>query len=142
MGDRDEIRRVIETAYIEGIHLEQDDAKVNAGFHPEFRMLVRQDGKILKVDPEAFLSKVKERRLNDPAFFEKELTYEIPMIDIEGTTAAARIELSRNGVHLFTDYQLLYKFADGWRIVSKTFHAHDLKHDAGEPASGSHRRRG
>jgi len=124
MGDRDDIRRIIETAYIEGIHEEQDDDKVKAGFHPEFRMLIRRDAEVLKVDPEAFLAKLKERRVSDPGFFEQELAYEIPMIDIEGTTAVARIELSRGGVHLFTDYQLFYKFDDGWKIVSKTFHSH------------------
>ena len=124
MGDRDDIRQVIEMAYIEGIHAEQDDAKVKAGFHPEFRMLVRRDADLLTVDPESFLAKVKERRAVDPGFFEQELAYEIPMIDIEGATAVARIELSRGGVHLFTDFQLLYKFDDGWKIVSKTFHSH------------------
>ena len=46
------------------------------------------------------------------------------MIDIQDTAAVARIELSRGGKHLFTDYQLLYKFDDPWKIVSKIFHAH------------------
>lgn len=124
MGDRDDIRQVIERAYIEGIHRDQDEAKVKAGFHPEFRMLVRQDAGILKVDPGAFLQKVKERRETDPGFFEGALTYDIPLIDIEGSAAVARIELTRGGEHLFTDYQLLYKFDDGWKIVSKVFHAH------------------
>jgi hypothetical protein len=124
MGDRDDIRRVIERAYIEGIHLEQDDAKVREGFHPEFRMLVRSDADVLKVDPQTFLQRVKDRRASDPGFFEEELTYDIPMIDVEGTAAVARIELSRAGKHLFTDFQLLYKFSDGWKIVSKTFHSH------------------
>jgi len=125
MGDREDIRRVIERAYIERIHQEQDDAKVKAGFHPEFRMLVRRDAEILKVDPETFLAKVKERRETDPGVFEGELTYDIPLIDVEGTAAVARIELSRGGKHLFTDYQLLYRFEDGWKIVSKIFHSHN-----------------
>jgi len=123
MGDRDDIRLVIERAYIEGIHLEQDEGKVKEGFHPEFRMLVRRDAEIAKVDPGTFLAKVKERREADPGFLEEELTYEIPLIDVEGTAAAARIELSRGGKHLYTDYQLLYRFEDGWKIVSKIFHS-------------------
>jgi len=124
LGDREDIRRVIERAYIEGIHLEQDDEKVNDGFHPAFRMLVRKGGEVDTVDPTAFLAMVKARRENDPASFEAELTYDIPLIDVAQTTAVARIELFRSGVHLWTDYQLLYRFGDGWKIVSKTFHAH------------------
>ncbi|MBU0595135.1 nuclear transport factor 2 family protein [Candidatus Bipolaricaulota bacterium] len=124
MGDQEDIRWVIERAYIEGIHQDQDEAKVEAGFHPEFRMLVRRDEEIVKVDPGAFLQKVKERREADPGFFEEALTYDIPLVDVEGTAAVARIELYRGGVHLFTDYQLLYRFDDGWKIVSKVFHSH------------------
>jgi len=124
MGDRDDIRRVIETGYIEGIHLEQSDDKVKAAFHPEFRMLVRRDDAVLQVDPLTFLEKVKESRASKPEFFERELAYEIPLIDVEGTAAVARIELSRGGVHLYTDFMQLYKFSDGWKIVSKNFHTH------------------
>jgi hypothetical protein len=124
VGDREDIRRVIEQAYIEGIHLEQDGEKVHSGFHPAFRMLVRKGEEIDTIDPAAFLAMVKARRENDPAVFEPELTYDIPLIDVAQTTAVARIELFRGGVHLWTDYQLLYRFDDGWKIVSKTYHAH------------------
>ena len=62
--------------------------------------------------------------MSDPAFFEGELTYDLPLIDVEGEAAVARIELFRGGKHLFTDYQLLYKFDDGWKIVSKVYHSH------------------
>ena len=126
MSDKDEmqIRQVIETAYIQGIHLEQSEEKVRSGFHPEFRMLVRNGDRIDKVGPEDFLRLVTERREKDPSFFEQPLAFEIPMIDVQDTAAVARIELSRGGKHLFTDYQLLYKFGDQWRIASKIFHAH------------------
>lgn len=121
MDERENIRQVIERAYIEGIHLEQDAAKVQAGFHPEFRMLVRKGAGIAKVDPEAFRQMVATRRKDDPAAFEQPLTFEIPMIDVELSAATARIELNRGGKHLFTDFMLLYKFDDGWKIVSKAF---------------------
>ena len=121
MGERENIHQVIEQAYIQGIHIEQDAAKVQSGFHPEFRMLVRKGAEIAKVDPEAFRQMVETRRTNDPAAFEEPLTFEIPMIDVEKTAATARIELYRGGKHLFTDFMLLYMFDDGWKIVSKAF---------------------
>ena len=118
------IREVIERAYIEGIHLEQDEEKVRRGFHPEFRMLVRRGEEVLPVDSGTFLARVIDRRREDPAAFESELSYEIEVLDRAETAAVARIDLSRSGVHQFTDYMLLYRFADGWKIVSKAFHAY------------------
>ncbi len=44
------------------------------------------------------------------------------MIDITGTAAVVRLELFRDGVHVFTDYLSLYKFSEGWKIVSKIFY--------------------
>ena len=32
-----------------------------------------------------------------------------------------RVEVYRDGKHTFTDYLLLYKFADDWKIVSKAY---------------------
>ena len=45
-------------------------------------------------------------------------------VDITGTTALVKLELHREGKLIFTDYLALYKFSEGWRIVSKTFYKH------------------
>ena len=124
MSDRETIRRVIEEGYIQGIHEEQDAAKVERAFHPEFRMLVRRDGDVCKVSPAAFLEMMIGRRKENPGFFEQPLTFEIPTIDVEGNAAVVRVEISRSGTRLFTDFILLYRFGEGWKIVSKIFQAH------------------
>jgi hypothetical protein len=49
---------------------------------------------------------------------------EFPRVDVSGTGASARVEIFRDGKHTFTDYLLLYKFADGWKIVSKAYYSH------------------
>jgi hypothetical protein len=47
------------------------------------------------------------------------------MIDVTGYTAMAKIRLIENGSRLlFTDYLLLYKFTEGWKIVQKTYMRH------------------
>jgi ketosteroid isomerase-like protein len=38
--------------------------------------------------------------------------------------AVARVEVHRDGKHIFTDYLSLYRFADGWKIVGKIFQSH------------------
>ena len=45
-------------------------------------------------------------------------------VDITGNNAVVKLELFRNDKKIFTDYLVLYKFAEGWRIVSKTFFRH------------------
>jgi hypothetical protein len=42
-------------------------------------------------------------------------------VDITNNEAVARVEVHRDGKHIFTDYLSLYKFADGWKIVGKIF---------------------
>ena len=124
MNDREAVRRVIAKGYVEGIHEAQDAAKVERGFHPAFRMLVRNGDEIAEVGPEAFLEMMIERRKNDPAFFAQPLAFETPSIDVEGNAAVVRVEITRGGNHLFTDFILLYKFGEDWKIVSKIFQSH------------------
>jgi len=45
-------------------------------------------------------------------------------IDVTGTAAVAKIELLREGKLIFTDYLMLYKFEEGWKIVGKTYFRH------------------
>jgi hypothetical protein len=46
---------------------------------------------------------------------------EFPLVDITNNEAVARVEVHRDGKHIFTDYLSLYSFADGWKIVGKIF---------------------
>jgi len=34
----------------------------------------------------------------------------------------ARVELFKEGKHLFTDYMSLYRFQEGWKIVAKKYY--------------------
>jgi hypothetical protein len=45
-------------------------------------------------------------------------------IDITGNAAVVKLDLFRDTRKIFTDYLVLYKFSEGWRIVSKTFYRH------------------
>ena len=45
-------------------------------------------------------------------------------VDITGSAASVKLELYQNGSRIFTDYLSLYKFPDGWKIMSKTYYRH------------------
>ena len=51
--------------------------------------------------------------------------YKFININVTGYTAVAIAEIIRkNGWHEYTDYLSLYKFDDGWKIVSRIAYKH------------------
>jgi hypothetical protein len=118
---REAIRRVIEEAYIRGIHETQDEATVRSGFHPDFAMLVLQDNTMLKVGLEEWLVRVEALKAGNPELWSAETTCEFLLIDAAGKAAVAKLEVYKGDTFFSTDYMLLYKFEEGWKIVSKVF---------------------
>jgi ketosteroid isomerase-like protein len=122
-GDRAAVEEVVRTAYVEGVHVKGDPALMRKGFHPDFRMYVLRDGALSVVTLDEWAARIEKgtRERQGPA---PEVKHEFARVDVEGNAAVARVELHRGGKHVFTDFLSLYRFADGWKIVAKTFHAH------------------
>jgi hypothetical protein len=89
------------------VHIKADAALMRGGVHPSFRMLVLKDGVLTPVTLDEWAARI-----------------EFTDVDVTGDAAVVRLELHRGGKHTFTDYLSLYRFPDGWKIVSKIFHAH------------------
>ena len=115
------IKQVIEKAYIQGIHGNQDENIVKSGFHQEFNMLVLQEDTIEKFTVDEWLKRIENMKVENPKLWETETTYDFRLIDITGYAAVAKLDVYRGEVHFSTDYMFLYKFKNGWRIVSKIF---------------------
>lgn len=115
------IRAVIEESYIRGIHVDGDVEAIRSGFHPEFVMLIFEEGGIRRLPIGEWIESIEKRGDTYPR---EGIGHEIEILDVTGDAAVARIDLYREGTHLFTDYMSLYRFADGWKIVSKIFHRH------------------
>ena len=119
--EQDAIKQVIKEAYIRGIHTTQDESEVRSGFHPDFAMLVLQKDELEKVDVDLWLERVESMKADNPEMWSTETTYTFDMIDIAGPAAVAKLNVHKGSVHFSTDYMLLYKFEDDWKIVSKIF---------------------
>jgi ketosteroid isomerase-like protein len=122
--DASDVKAVIQSAYVEGVHVKLDAAKMRKGFHPDFRMLVLKDGKMSAVTLEEWISRMELREKENPNAPRPAIKADFPMVNVTGNAAVARVEITRDGKHTFTDYLSLYKFPDGWMIVSKIFQAH------------------
>ncbi len=118
------IQKVIEKAYVKGIHINRDPEAIRSGFHPEFNMLVLREDKITKVPIENWIAKIEESKKKNPEPSDVETTHNFSLVDITGDAAVAKIEIFKDSKHVFTDYMSLYKFDDGWKIVNKIFHHH------------------
>jgi len=118
---KEAIKQVIEKAYIQGIHGNQDEETVKSGFHRDFAMLVLQDNKLEKVMVDEWLPRVEVMKKENPDLWEAETRHTFELVDIAGYAAVAKLEVYKGDTYFSTDYMLLYKFEEGWRIVSKIF---------------------
>ena len=122
--DASDVKAVIQSAYVDGVHVKLDPAEMRKGFHPDFRMLVLKDGKMTAVTLEEWIGRMEAGAKKNPDAPRPAIKAEFPMVNVTGNAAVARVEIYRDGKHTFTDYLSLYKFPDGWMIVGKIFQAH------------------
>lgn len=74
----------------------------------------------------AWVARTAERKA-DPGFdaSENEWQHHFAAVDVTGGSASVKLELSRDGKLVYTDYLSLLKFDSGWRIVAKVYHRHE-----------------
>jgi hypothetical protein len=116
-SDEDQIRQVITSAYIDGLHMNGSRDDIRAGFHPDFVMKVLGDNGVTDVTIEEWIARLPAEG-NAPGY---EVTARFPQVIVTGTAAVAQVEVMYDGDQVFTDYMSLYRFPEGWRIVAKIF---------------------
>ncbi|NDJ76331.1 MAG: nuclear transport factor 2 family protein [Chloroflexi bacterium] len=119
--ERRAIEHVIETAYIKGIHGNQDETTVKSGFHPDFAMLVLRDNAIEKVTVDDWLTRLEGMKAENPALWTAETRHTFELVDVTAYSAVAKLEVFKGDTYFSTDYMLLYRFENGWQIVSKIY---------------------
>lgn len=123
-SDADAVKAVVQTAYVEGVHANPDADAMRRGFSPDFRMLILRDGKMSSVTLEEWIGRMEANRKQNPNAPKPSVRAEFPIVDVTANEAVVKVELYRDGKHAFTDLLLLYKFPDGWKIVSKIFQSY------------------
>jgi hypothetical protein len=121
--DEEKIRAVVNSAYIEGIQNRGSSEQIRRGFHHTFEMLRFVDNEVKPYPIEDWITAIEKAKAdNTPA--QPRAEGKFITIDVTGTAAVVKLEVYREGKKTFTDYLSLYKFADGWRIVSKIYNRH------------------
>lgn len=123
--EEEAIKKVIQTAYVDGLQNEGDAAKIDAGFHPGFDLLgIAKGDNIWKLPIYTW----RENAVNDvktgkkPKTGDDLVTVNFLTVDIAGTAAVVKLEFLVGGKKTYIDYISLYKFESGWKIVNKIFY--------------------
>jgi hypothetical protein len=120
--DEEAIKALVQTAYVDGLQNLGDLQKTRAGFHPDFVLLGLKDGKLTRLPIADWIASAEKRKAEGQ---KPPLTVcKFLLVDVTGNAAVVKLELHREGKHIFTDYLSLYKFPDGWKIVAKIYYRH------------------
>ncbi|OQY02028.1 MAG: hypothetical protein B6I20_07330 [Bacteroidetes bacterium 4572_117] len=123
--EEDAIKQVIQTAYVEGLLNEGNFEKIDKGFHPNFELLgIGKGNEMWRYSLTDWKKSVeKDLKLGElPKKAKDKVSIKFLSIDITEIVAVAKFEFYVGNKLTYVDYQSLYKFPDGWRIVSKVFY--------------------
>ena len=120
-----EVKNLIEKAYINGAFNALDPDAMAAGFHPDFAIFSAKGESIQKYPIKDWVESVRKRKAADGFDPDKnKWEHQFAAVDVTGGSASAKIELSKDGKKIYTDYLSLLKFDSGWKIVAKVYHKH------------------
>lgn len=120
-----EVKDLIEKAYIHGAFNELNPEAMAAGFHKDFAIFSAKGESLQRYEIADWVEGVKKRKASadfDPA--KNVWEHKFAHVDVTGNSASAKVELSKDGKHIYTDYLSLLKFDSGWKIVAKVYTKH------------------
>ncbi len=123
--EKQSIKDVIQTAYVEGLQNEGDIKKIDSGIHPDFKLIgISPNDKMWELPIKEWKEKTLKRKKEGKLPREKDnlISVKFLSIDITGTAAVAKIEFYVVDELKYIDYISLYKFDTGWKMVNKIFY--------------------
>jgi hypothetical protein len=121
--EKNEVKSLIESAYLNGAFNDLDTASMKMGFHPVFKIHGVKEGELMAYPIADWIESIEKKKAS-PDYTPKKWDYKFAYVDVTGIAASAKIELSKDGKHVYTDYLSLLKFEDGWKITDKVYYRH------------------
>lgn len=119
------VKDIINLAYVGGIHNGGPIDDIRKGFHPNFIMFAQTNNNAVKQTPiEDWIKNIEAARAKDPNVNPVKAVAKFTSVNVVGSSASVTLDLFRGDKKVFTDHLLLYKFSEGWRIIGKSFYRH------------------
>ena len=120
-----EIKALIESSYIHGAFNELNPEAMTNGFHKDFAIFSAKGEELSRYEIADWVNGVKKRQGSENFDPKKNVwEHKFAIVDVTGSSAIAKVELSNDGNHVYTDYLSLLKFDTGWKIVAKVYTKH------------------
>ncbi len=131
--DQEAIKKLIQSAYVEGLQNEGNLDKIDKGFHPGFNLIGIGQGKQSWKLPIYNWKEITKKKLEEGKLPEKNkdkmVSVKFLSVDVTGTAAVVKLEFYVGEKLTYVDYLSLYKFEGDWNIVSKIFYKFPEKKD-------------
>jgi len=124
-AEKNEIEKVVKNCYFNGAFNKLDYRAMEKGFHEDFAIFSAKGNDLSRYEIADWIASVKKRS-GDSSYDKSKAAMDcrIVSIDITGGAASVKVEMSKKGKMIYTDYLSLLKFADGWKIAAKVYHGH------------------
>ena len=113
------IEKLILECYLEPLYLDKSLDKIAKGFHPDFSMYVLYQGEFYLTPRDEWIERIKETRSRNLP--KKEYKWEFDLVDHDKQTAVVKLIILENDSLKYVDYLTLYKFKEGWKVITKQF---------------------
>jgi len=123
-AEKAEVIKAIEDAYLNGVMNIGDPEAINKGFHDTFSLKGIRDGRMSELKKARWIEIVAKNKADGKYPPEVKTRFKYPLVDITETTAVVKIKFFRGDTQIYTDYLLLLKFSDGWKITDKIYVQH------------------
>ena len=118
-SEKEKIKKVIRESLVDAAGNYWDLEKWKKGFHPEFTGLTRVGVELEKDTFSDWEEAIKTMEIKEPEGHGQLITGRIPQIDIRGHMGMAEVKIYYGTTLNETAYILLFRFSDGWKVVSK-----------------------
>ena len=123
----DAIEEVVQIAF-DAYYNDGDIELIKKYFHPGSNLLsMTRDNSLLYYFRHNFIDRVKQRKERGMYPPKKRVSIKFLRIDVVRNAAAVKQDFYRGERRTCTDFLSLYKFKEGWRIVSWTTYHHPEK---------------
>ena len=122
--EKAKVIKVVEEAYLDGVFNIGDTDAMKKGFHKDFSLKGIHDGNISELTINKWIEIVDNKIKNGKYPPSEKYIFEFPIIELTQYTAMVCINVLQGSKQIYTDYLLLLKLSDGWKITDKVYFKH------------------